>query len=123
MYWNYRVIKLAPKGTPYDQDEYVICEMHYDEDGGIEGWCLGASGQGEAPFGETPEELHQSLEWMLAAFDKLTLDESELLAESETRKQVTETSDSTDVQVWIDSPEFEDRLLREDEERDNEGSI
>lgn len=56
-YWNYRLFKRY-------NGEIVIIECYYENDK-----PSAYTGQVQ-PYGETPEELKQDLEWMLKAFDK-----------------------------------------------------
>lgn len=66
-HWNYRVLKRNQAGGV----EYVIVEAYYDNEGNLDGRTEDAV----SPYGETVEELRQSLQWMLLALDKEVLEE------------------------------------------------
>ncbi len=80
VYWNHRVIsRLINGGTEDETSTLYIVEVYYDsEDHSIIGWT-----EQESIFGETVDELRQSLHWMLDALDKPVLDEGILLARAE----------------------------------------
>lgn len=59
MTWNYRMTKRME----YDVEVYEIREVYYDDEGGVRGWTEEAM----APYGETPEELFETLNKMLQA--------------------------------------------------------
>ncbi len=84
MYWNHRVVnRVVNPGTPHESAVLFIVEVYYDNDSHhIIGWT-----EKEAVFGETVDELRQSLHWMLDALDKPVLDEAELLVQSQIARQ------------------------------------
>lgn len=49
---------------------YTIKEVHYDDNDAIVGWTL----DDMTPYGESPEELKQSLQWMLEACEHPVLE-------------------------------------------------
>ena len=65
MYWNYRVcrVEIDHDVEPY---QYVIKEVHYNENGEIANWIHGES----SPYGESLEELQSDLERMAEAFKR-----------------------------------------------------
>ena len=71
MSWNYRVYK---RESPIFGEEptYDIVEAFYNDDGSLRSITV----DGVAPMGDSPEDLAQSLRWMLKAFDKPILDSS-----------------------------------------------
>lgn len=72
MIWNHRVLRRLQDG----EVSLNIVEVYYDETSGdIEGWTTS-----ETVYGETVEELRQTLHWMLDATEKEILDEAELEA-------------------------------------------
>ncbi len=85
MYWNHRVIKrLINGGTDHETTTLYIVEVYYDDvDHHIIGWT-----EGSEVFGESVDELRQSLHWMLDALDKPVLDEVILLARAEEAKAI-----------------------------------
>lgn len=108
MSWNYRIMKRAES---YD-DEFVLSEVFYNDDNIIDGWGMGNDGKGEAPYGETLEELRNNLEMMLEAFDKPFLMEAELLAEVEAKMKEEYTHP---VRCYInDDPSFPNHICRDD---------
>lgn len=71
--WNYRVIR-----KPYDYkdlvfEEYNVHEVFYDDNGNIESWTT----EPISPYGDTLEELKNTLEKMLEALEKPILQEDE----------------------------------------------
>lgn len=83
MYWNHRV--MIRHNEEYDFTSYGIREVHYEDDGTISAWTV----DDMSPYGETPEELRQDLERMLACCDKPVLDEREELKKLEDRQEAT----------------------------------
>lgn len=77
MTWNHRVMRSEYAGESY----HTIREVFYDEDGNIEGWTA----EPIAPQGETPEELRDELQRMLACLDRPVLEEDELVAATENK--------------------------------------
>ena len=73
MTWNYRIFKKEGE-TAWDDDEYAIHEVFYDEDGHIYGY----SERTISPFGTTVEELQGDLENMLLSIQKPVLTEEGL---------------------------------------------
>lgn len=68
--WNYRLVKHR---TPVE-DFYSIHEVYYDENGGVRSFTE----NGSNPNGfETPEEVKNTLNMMLEAFSKPTLEEKD----------------------------------------------
>lgn len=66
-HWSYRVLKRDHHG----EAEYVIVEAYYDDQGNLDGRTEDAV----EPYGETIEELRQTLQSMLLALDKEVLEE------------------------------------------------
>ena len=68
MVWNYRIGKRVVKGVIdlsemyYENDEFGIYEVYYDEDGNI----MFTTENPVEPYGETQEELIECLEMMLS---------------------------------------------------------
>ena len=60
-YWNYRVVK--------EKGYYTIREVHYNDDGSIYAY----SSEPRPAFGESIEELKETLEWMLKSLEKPVL--------------------------------------------------
>ncbi len=90
-YWNHRVIlwqhgfRDIEKTKPYF--EYGIHEVWYNEENEVVLWTEDAV----EPFGETLDELKQSIDWMRAACEKPVLIETELEAackKRETNKKI-----------------------------------
>lgn len=87
MIWEYRVIKKTHKiqivddvlhkpidGQYYIEDEYVIHEIYYDENGNIYAWTENP----QYPYGESLEDLIGDLELMKKAFLLSVIDETYL---------------------------------------------
>ena len=75
MTWNYRVVSRAYPG-PGDHEtirEYYIHEVYYDD-----GRIIGMTENPMEPYGQDEQELKDSIELMLQAFEKPTLKEEEL---------------------------------------------
>lgn len=71
--------RIDDPGTRYEQFTLYIVEVYYnDEDNSIIGWT-----EKETVYGETIDEVRQTLHWMLDALDKPLLIESELLAQTD----------------------------------------
>jgi len=72
MTWNHRVVRRTwRKGEVDEEKEYAIHEAYYgrDDDGGIS-----ITADHKAPYGETVEELRETLQRMLRALDRPVLD-------------------------------------------------
>jgi len=69
MSWNYRLLEKEYEGEPY----YVVVEVYYDDEGGIQGWTDKAY-----PLGSTLDELKEDLRYFNKALDKPVLIEKEL---------------------------------------------
>lgn len=66
IYWNHRVLRKSPDDRRPDYHEFFISEVYFNsDDGRIIGWT-----EQEIVWGESVEEIRQSLEWMLEALDK-----------------------------------------------------
>lgn len=65
--WNYRIMVNG-------DGHYSMREVFYDENKNIEGWTDECS-----PFGETLEELTSDMNYMMQAFQRDILVESEIL--------------------------------------------
>lgn len=76
--WNYRVMKRITN----EEDVFFITEVYYQDNGAVLGWT-----EGKDAWGENPQELRQSLTWMLEALDKPILDEAALLVEAEAARE------------------------------------
>ena len=75
MTWNYRVISRAYPG-PGDHEtirEYAIHEVYYDDEK-----IIGMTEEPSEPYGQDEQELKDSIELMLQAFEKPTLREEDL---------------------------------------------
>ena len=62
MTWNYRVMRGEENGDTY----YAVREVHYAEDGTVEGW----TGHDAAPFGESFDALITDMAWIATALAK-----------------------------------------------------
>ena len=109
MYWNHRVIsRLINGGTEHETTTLFIVEVYYDsEDHSIIGWT-----ENESIFGESVDELRQSLHWMLDALDKPVLDEGLLLIKAETTR--VEARESLEERLTMDEVLDSLGLERED---------
>jgi len=65
MHWNYRLIDLAHENG--NEPWVEIHEVFYEDDGSLMGYAPATLGS------ETPQDLKQTLEWMLLALDKPVL--------------------------------------------------
>jgi len=92
MPWNYRVV-FIPKSSDsiFEDDQFVIREVYYNEDEEIEFW----SEEDSTPFGETFEELADDFDLMQEAFEKPIL-------------MLTQDEDGEDKLVELDEEEEED---------------
>lgn len=75
--------RIDDPGTTFEQANHYVVEAYFHGDGKLLGWTDGKSG----PYGETVEELRQTLTRMLEALDKPVLDEAILLAEAEAARE------------------------------------
>lgn len=98
VYWNHR----AMARVEGEETNLYIEEVYYDADGKLIGWT-----EKGAIYGESVDELRQTLNWMLEALDKPVLDEPVLLAEAEAAKANGEedifTSDGLSLDEILDS--------------------
>jgi hypothetical protein len=78
VFWNYRV--MARKEG--EETNLYISEVYYDSNGSTIGWT-----EGKEVYGESIDELNQTLTWMLESLDKPILDEAVLLAEAKTARE------------------------------------
>jgi len=74
MYWRHRVMKRIEN----EETNLYVVEVFSTENGTILGWS-----EKEDVWGETIEDLRQSLAWMLEATEQPILDEAELLQRAE----------------------------------------
>jgi hypothetical protein len=65
-HWNYRVMK---REISEGQFEFGIYEVHYDNEGKVEGWTENPL----TPTHESIKELEAELKRMITAFEKETL--------------------------------------------------
>lgn len=71
--------KVEGQGTLYEETVLYIVEVYYnDEDNTIIGWT-----EKESVWGETTEEIWQTLNWMMDALEKPILIEADLLQRAE----------------------------------------
>jgi hypothetical protein len=92
MTWNYRVVFIPKSGDSlFDDDQFVIREVYYNEDEEIEFW----SEEDSTPFGETFEELASDFDLMQEAFEKPIL-------------MLTQDEDGEDKLVELDDEEEEE---------------
>jgi len=89
MTWNYRVV-FIPKSSDsiFDDDQFVIREVYYDENDEIEFW----SEEDSTAFGETFEQLADDFDLMQEAFEKPIL-------------MLTQNEDGEDKLVELDDEE------------------
>ena len=75
MTWNYRVVSRAYPGAGDHETirEYSIHEVYYDDDK-----IIGMTESPVEPYGQDEQELKDSIQWMLQAFEKPTLREEDL---------------------------------------------
>lgn len=80
MYWNHRIMqRIENEGLPYEETVLYVVEVFYNtEDDSIIGWT-----EKESVWGETSDEIRQTLHWMLDALDKPILIEAALLQRAE----------------------------------------
>lgn len=64
-HWNYRVMKRINDG----QFEFGIYEVHYDDNGKVQGWTENPL----TPTHESEKDLKSELKRMMTAFEKETL--------------------------------------------------
>lgn len=69
-YWNHRILHKHHAET--DTHTYHIHEVHYDDNGSIEGWTVNHV----TPMGETPDELREEIQYFFEAFQKPILVET-----------------------------------------------
>lgn len=77
VFWNHRVITRVEG----EETNLYIEEVFYDADGTTIGWT-----ETKGLYGESVDELRQTLAWMLESLDKPVLDEARLLADAEAAK-------------------------------------
>ena len=70
MTWNYRIVEETIRGNKY----YQIKEVYYDKQDNI----IAFSKEAISPGGETLEDLRKDLEFMLEAFNSVSLPQEEL---------------------------------------------
>lgn len=79
MYWNHRVMqRVDGAGTKFEETNYYIVEVYYNEDGSILGWS-----EKEDVMSDSVEGIRQTLTWMQESLLKPILIEAELLAKAE----------------------------------------
>src|SRR5258705_6329476 len=80
MHWNHRLMqRIEGQGTAYEETFLYIVECYYNtEDNNIIGWT-----EKEEVWGESVDEVRQTLHWMLDALDKPILIEADLLQRME----------------------------------------
>jgi hypothetical protein len=80
VYWNHRILsKVEDKGTPYEAPFLYVVEVYYNSsDDSIIGWT-----EKEVVYGESLDEIRQTLHWMLDALDKPVIIEEELKRQME----------------------------------------
>ena len=87
VYWNYRVMERVDNaGTDYEETNFYIVEMYYDEEDKLIGWSTK-----ETVYGESVDSLRDVLSWMMLALDKETLNEEELLAKAAEARETGES--------------------------------
>lgn len=83
MFWNHRLMQRTnDPGTTYEEQAIYVVEVYYHDDGGILGWT-----EKEDVWGNTVDEIRQTLHWMLDATEKPVLDEAILLAQAEEARE------------------------------------
>lgn len=70
-YWNHRVLQSK---DGHGEEYYTIREVHYNDDGTIYAY----SKDPRPAYGDTIEELRETLQWMLDCLDKPVLIEGEV---------------------------------------------
>lgn len=80
MFWNHRILqRIEGEGTAYEETFFYVVEVYYNnKDGRIIGWT-----EKEDVYGESLDEVRQTLHWMLDALDKPILIEADLLQRME----------------------------------------
>lgn len=79
MGWNYRVVKMEyPNSLVFTTEQVLkIKEIYYDKDGNINGY-----GDAPVPYGESIDEIRESLCLMLQALDEPILNYSDIKAKN-----------------------------------------
>lgn len=93
MYWNHRIMRRVENpGKTYEETNLYVVEVYYNNDDGyILGWT-----EKESVWGESIEEIRNSLTWMMEALDKPILDEVELLQQV-SEETISDLSDEESV--------------------------
>lgn len=83
IFWNHRVMqRIDGGGTNFEETNFYIAEVYYDADGNTIGWT-----EEKSVYGESVDEVRQTLTWMLESLDKPILIEAELLAQADAARE------------------------------------